>query len=159
MAEWQVSDQNPQYDEYDCPYDECWYEYGIEEPVATAESLDNRDEGEVGCDEELECWVEAEMDEMITASEQQDEQIAGYEAGELGSDEELECWIDAEIDQMTTASQQRAKEVVSRNAILSLARTLDRMSATLQAISRHLTEMAAPEVAEVQVWIDEPVLR
>ncbi len=155
-----MSDEDQQQDAYE-DY-EYWYEYGYQEEVAAAESAaDTSDceKGELGTDQELESWVDAEIAKMIAASQQQNEQIASYEEGELGADVELECWVEVEFDQLIAASQPQEEEVISRQAILSLARTLDGMSATLKAVSRHLTEMAAPEVAERPVWIDESTQR
>lgn len=194
IAQAQITDDERQYDDFDCGYDECWYEYAYQEQVA-AESLSGED-GELGSDEELQMWMDAEIEEMVAAAEQQDEQIASYAEGELGSDEELEMWIDAEIEEMIAATtrdeqidsyaqgelgsdeeleylidaefdrtiaasqpQKQKQNVVRREAILSLARTLDQVSATLQAISQHLTDVATSEVAELPAWTDEPVRR
>jgi len=105
-----------------------------------------------------EWWHERSYKERVAMAESSGNTV-GNEEGELGSDEELECWMDAEIDQMIAASQQHAEQIGRRKAILSLARTLDQVSATLQAISRHLADVAASEVAELPAGIDEPIER
>jgi len=59
---------------------------------------------------------------------------------------------------MMFASQQPKQSDNDREAILSVARTLDRVGTALQALSRHLTEMADAEVAELPAS-DETIQR
>ena len=66
--------------------------------------------------------------------------------------------MEVDLEKMRVASQQPEQTDNDREAILSLARTLDRFGTALQALSRELTEMADAEVAELPTS-DETIQR
>lgn len=87
------------------------------------------------------------------------ELVENWEEGELGADAELECWIEVDLERMKKVASRQPKQTDNdREAILSLARTLDQVGTALQALSRELTEMADAEVAELPVS-DETIQR
>ncbi len=151
-------------DEFDYGY-EYWdeYEYGedveqiaddseqVAEETPVEEVTEESDEFDYGDEywDEYDYYYEDAVEAEI---------VENTEDGELGADAELECWIEADLEELTVASQQQEQSDNDREAILSLARTLDRAGTALQALSRHLTELADAEVAELPTS-DETIQR
>jgi len=182
-------------DDFDYGY-EYWDEYDYyHEEAEEAELVESAEEGELGADAELECWMEVALEEMTDAEAavqvaeattekatvesdefdygyeywdeydyyyeeaEEAELVENWEEGELGADAELECWIEVDLERMRkVASRQPKQSDNDREAILSLARTLDRVGTALQSLSRDLTKMADAEVAELPAS-DETIQR
>lgn len=160
-----VDEVTEEADDFDYGY-EYWDEYEYGEDVEQIAD-DNEQVAEESTDEEVaeesddfdygdEYWNEYDYyyEDALEA-----EIVENSEDGELGADAELECWIEADLAKMKkVASRQPKQSVNDREAILSLARTLDRVGTALQALSRELTEMADAEVAELPTS-DEAIQR
>jgi len=96
-----------------------------------------------------EYWDEYDYYDEVAEEVELVESLAEGEDGELGADAELECWMEADLEEMMVAFQRQEQADNDREAILSVARTLDRVGTALQALSRELTEMADAEVADL----------